>query len=85
MINTGTTIVTFLTVFLIQNSQNREGEALQAKLDELILALGNAEIGSSVWRGARRKKYRRCGRSRKECPQERRTRRLRSASAGTQP
>jgi low affinity Fe/Cu permease len=35
-INTGTTIVTFLMVFLIQNTQNREGAALQAKLDELI-------------------------------------------------
>jgi low affinity Fe/Cu permease len=36
VINTGTTIVTFLMVFLIQNTQNREGIALQAKLDELI-------------------------------------------------
>ncbi len=36
VINTGTTIVTFLMVFLIQNTQNREGMALQAKLDELI-------------------------------------------------
>ncbi len=36
IINTGTTIVTFLMVFLIQNTQNREGMALQAKLDELI-------------------------------------------------
>ena len=35
-INTGTTIVTFLMVFLIQNTQNRDGAALQAKLDELI-------------------------------------------------
>lgn len=43
VINTGTTIVTFLMVFLIQNSQNREGEALQAKLDALILALDAAE------------------------------------------
>ena len=43
VINTGTTIVTFLMVFLIQNSQNREGEALQAKLDELIRALYAAE------------------------------------------
>ncbi len=43
VINTGTTIITFLMVFLIQNSQNREGEALQAKLDELIRALDNAE------------------------------------------
>jgi low affinity Fe/Cu permease len=36
VINTGTTIVTFLMVFLIQNTQNREGIALQTKLDELI-------------------------------------------------
>ena len=38
VINTGTTIVTFLMVFLIQNTQNRDGAALQAKLDELIRA-----------------------------------------------
>jgi len=36
VINTGTTIVTFLMVFLIQNSQNRDGAAIQLKLDELI-------------------------------------------------
>jgi low affinity Fe/Cu permease len=36
IINTGTTIVTFLMVFLIQNSQNRDGAAIQVKLDELI-------------------------------------------------
>ena len=36
MINTGTTIVTFLMVFLIQNSQNRDNAAIQVKLDELI-------------------------------------------------
>lgn len=38
IINTGTTIVTFLMVFLIQNTQNRDGAAIQAKLDELIRA-----------------------------------------------
>lgn len=38
VINTGTTIVTFLMVFLIQNTQNRDGKALQLKLDELIRA-----------------------------------------------
>lgn len=39
VINTSTTIITFLMVFLIQNTQNREGEAVQLKLDELIGAV----------------------------------------------
>lgn len=39
VINTGTTIVTFLMVFLIQNTQNRDSEAMQLKLDEIIRAL----------------------------------------------
>jgi low affinity Fe/Cu permease len=38
VINTSTTIVTFLMVFVLQNSQNRDGKAVQAKLDELILS-----------------------------------------------
>ena len=42
VINTGTTIVTFLMVFLIQSTQNRDSEALQVKLDELIRAVGHA-------------------------------------------
>lgn len=42
IINTGTTIITFLMVFLIQNTQNRDGAALQAKLDELIRATEDA-------------------------------------------
>ena len=41
-INTGTTIVTFLMVFLIQNTQHRDTMALQLKLDELLLALDKA-------------------------------------------
>jgi low affinity Fe/Cu permease len=43
VINTGTTIVTFLMVFLIQNTQNRDGEAMQIKLDELIRAIDQAQ------------------------------------------
>jgi low affinity Fe/Cu permease len=42
VINTGTTIVTFLMVFLIQNAQNRESKAIHLKLDELILAVRQA-------------------------------------------
>ncbi len=41
-INTGTTIVTFLMVFLIQNTQNRDAEAMHVKLDELIRAIEGA-------------------------------------------
>ena len=42
VINTGTTIVTFLMVFLIQNSQNRDAAAMQAKLDEVLRAVKDA-------------------------------------------
>lgn len=42
VINTATTVLTFLAVFLIQNSQNRDGAAIQAKLDEVLIAISRA-------------------------------------------
>jgi low affinity Fe/Cu permease len=42
VINTATTVLTFLAVFLIQNSQNRDGIAIQAKLDEILIAFSKA-------------------------------------------
>ncbi len=42
VINTGTTVVTFLMVFLIQNTQNRDSQAIHVKLDELIRSIGSA-------------------------------------------
>ena len=45
VINTGTTIVTFLMVFLIQNTQNRDAKAFHLKLDELIRAVKGARTG----------------------------------------
>lgn len=44
VVNTATTIVTFLMVFLIQNSQNRDSAAMQAKLDELLRAVESARM-----------------------------------------
>lgn len=43
VVNTGTTIITFLMVFVVQHTQNRDGDAVQAKLDELIFAVRDAD------------------------------------------
>lgn len=43
VVNTATTIITFLMVFVLQNTQNRDGDAIQAKLDELVFALKGAD------------------------------------------
>jgi len=43
VVNTVTTIITFLMVFVLQHSQNRDGEAVQAKLDDLIIAMRHAD------------------------------------------
>ncbi len=51
IINTGTTIVTFLMVFLIQNTQNRDSKAVHIKLDELIAPLVEQAINWWIWRG----------------------------------
>ena len=48
VINTGTTIVTFLMVFLIQNTQNRDTRAMQLKLDELLRAVRGAREGEFI-------------------------------------
>ncbi|MES2096893.1 MAG: low affinity iron permease family protein [Pseudomonadota bacterium] len=44
IVNTATTVLTFLAVFLIQNSANRDGAAMQAKLDEILRALDKARV-----------------------------------------
>jgi low affinity Fe/Cu permease len=44
IVNTATTVLTFLAVFLIQNSQKRDGAAMQAKLDEIIRSLDKARV-----------------------------------------
>lgn len=45
VINTATTVLTFLAVFLIQNTQNRDGSAIQAKLDEILRSIADARSG----------------------------------------
>jgi low affinity Fe/Cu permease len=67
VINTGTTIVTFLMVFLIQNSQNRESQALQAKLDELIRA---AQEAQNSFIGLERRTEKEIDEMRSECESE---------------
>ncbi|WP_055048854.1 low affinity iron permease family protein [Devosia sp. A16] len=61
VINTATTIITFLMVFVVQHTQNRDGEAVQAKLDDLILAIRKADnrlIGAEQLNGHELRKLR---------------------------
>ena len=56
IINTGTTIITFLMVFLIQNTQNRDARAIHLKLDELIRAVDGARNKMMrIWNGCQTK------------------------------
>lgn len=62
VVNTATTIITFLMVFVVQHTQNRDGEAVQAKLDDLIMALRRADnrlIGAEELTGHELHKLRR--------------------------
>ncbi len=76
-INTGTTIVTFLMVFLIQNTQNREARATQLKLDELLRAIEQARTSmvnlqdlSDKELDALERDFRRLGRTDKDLQEE---------------
>ena len=63
VINTGTTIVTFLMVFLIQNTQNRDTMAVQVKLSELILAMEGAQNKLANCEDSPKRNLRRCMKS----------------------
>jgi low affinity Fe/Cu permease len=93
VINTGTTIITFLMVFLIQNTQNRDGAAIQTKLDELIRAseaenefMGIEKLTDSELDHLHRKCVRAARRSQRlleEAEGERKARATASGTAGT--
>lgn len=71
VINTGTTIVTFLMVFLIQNTQNRESAAVQLKLDELIRSVEGAHNRCWTWKSSARMISGECGRDMSSWPRPR--------------
>ena len=70
VVNTATTVVTFLMVFLIQNTQNRDTEALQIKLDELLRAIAARTTRCSISRSWRRKSSTACGAPTRSSPSE---------------
>ena len=63
VINTGTTVVTFLMVFLIQNTQNRDSAAVHLKLDELIRTVGGAHNALLDLEGSRKMTWSVCARA----------------------
>ena len=67
VINTGTTIVTFLMVFLIQNTQNRDAKAIHLKLDELIRAAAHARTECTTFLPRSKSSCGDIGRSRRFC------------------
>jgi low affinity Fe/Cu permease len=85
IINTGTTIITFLMVFLIQNTQNRDGAAVQAKLDELIrVSEGENEfIGIEHLSEEEVEEFRKKCEAAGDCAAEARTRRKSAGAANT--
>ncbi len=74
VINTGTTIITFLIVFLIQNTQNRDARVVHLKLDELIKAVRGARTQLIDLRKCPTRSSRSCRRSSKPCARDTRRR-----------
>jgi low affinity Fe/Cu permease len=89
VVNTATTIITFLMVFVLQSTQNRDGEAVQAKLDELIYAVRGADnrfveaekLGDEELHALRERLLKQCDLAAKELERRGRTHRRSSHEA----